>query len=190
MDRDAEVALARSAAPASIASAADVMVLGPHGYETAVKGTNGFVCLVYRGWAAPKGDPDFWNPKLRGPVCLNPAAVPSQVPMVMKRTQLVLAGASEDAVFEGLKAAFDRRELIEPTPDAMSYMMSKDQYLGDANEHWRPHLMFFKPLADSSAWGQGAGSPVIIGQDAESRVNIFMIPVLRWSDGTPAPPVK
>ena len=50
MDRNAEIALARSAAPEAISRDADVLVLGKHGYETAVKGKNGFVCLVERGW--------------------------------------------------------------------------------------------------------------------------------------------
>src|SRR5580658_7969818 len=37
-DRNAEIALARTAAPPSISGDATVMVLGMHGYETAVKG--------------------------------------------------------------------------------------------------------------------------------------------------------
>jgi hypothetical protein len=35
-DRNSEIALARSAAPESISGDAKIMVLGPHGYETAV----------------------------------------------------------------------------------------------------------------------------------------------------------
>lgn len=46
--RAAEIALARSAAPASISGSARILVLGKHGYETAVAGKNGFVCLVVR----------------------------------------------------------------------------------------------------------------------------------------------
>ena len=48
MDRNDEIALARSAAPPSIAKDATVLVFGKDGYETAVKGTNGFVCNVDR----------------------------------------------------------------------------------------------------------------------------------------------
>jgi hypothetical protein len=44
-DRSSEIALARSAAPESISRDAEVMVLGCHGYETAIKGTNGVVCI-------------------------------------------------------------------------------------------------------------------------------------------------
>jgi hypothetical protein len=48
-DRNAEIALARSAAPKSISQDATVLILGRQGYETAVEGTNGFVCVVERG---------------------------------------------------------------------------------------------------------------------------------------------
>ena len=63
MDRDVEIAMARSAAPESVSKDAKVLVLGRHGYETAVEGKNDFVCLVGRMWAAMKEDPEFWNPR-------------------------------------------------------------------------------------------------------------------------------
>ena len=71
-DRNTEIELARSAAPETIARQAEVMVLTRHGYEVAVKGTNGFVCIVERSWTADSDDPDFWNPKLRGSDLLQP----------------------------------------------------------------------------------------------------------------------
>src|SRR5580698_4565536 len=55
-NRDEEIALARSAAPASISNDAEILVLGDRGYETAVKGKNGFVCLVERAWLASLDD--------------------------------------------------------------------------------------------------------------------------------------
>ena len=67
MDRDAEIAMARTAAPTSISKDASVMVLGQKNYETAVEGTNGFVCLVGRSWGSPLENPEFWNPKNRSP---------------------------------------------------------------------------------------------------------------------------
>jgi hypothetical protein len=84
MERNAEIALARSAAPESISQDAEVMVLGRHDYETAVKGKNGFVCLVWRSWTAGTDDPDFWNPKQRAPICFNTLAARSQVPLSLK----------------------------------------------------------------------------------------------------------
>jgi len=61
MDRDAEIALARSAAPESISSDATVVVLGRQGYETAVQGKNGFVCAVERAGMNLFDNPEFWN---------------------------------------------------------------------------------------------------------------------------------
>ncbi|MGA8619988.1 MAG: hypothetical protein WB660_15880, partial [Candidatus Sulfotelmatobacter sp.] len=97
-DRNAEIALARSAAPEAISRDADVLVLGRHGYETAVKGKDGFVCVVERGWMGPFAgelSANFWNPKIRGPVCFNPAAARSILPMTYKRTEMALAGQSK-----------------------------------------------------------------------------------------------
>jgi hypothetical protein len=71
-DGKSEILLARSAAPASVSDGAEVMVLGRKGQTTAVKGTNGFLCIVERSWGAATDDPDFWNPKVRAPICFSP----------------------------------------------------------------------------------------------------------------------
>jgi hypothetical protein len=128
MDHNAEIALARSAAPASISRDARVVVLGPHGYETAVEGKNGFACIVERSWTAGIDDPDFWNPKLRAPMCLNPSATRSYLPLTIKKTELVLAGQSKAQMFDSIKAAFEKKELPMPESGTMCYMMSKQQY--------------------------------------------------------------
>jgi hypothetical protein len=184
-DPSAEIALARSAAPESISHDAEVMVLGRHGYEIAVKGTNGFVCLVERGWTAPIDDPNFWNPKLRGPLCLNAAAARTYLPFTIKKTEWVLAGQSKTQMFDNIKAALDKKELPTQEPGAMCYMLSKDQYLGDSGRHWHPHLMFFVPRTDAAAWGADVpGSPILSGDDPQDSLMIFMVPVGKWSDGT------
>lgn len=185
MNRDAEIALARSAAPDSISRDAEVLVLGKHGYETAVKGKNGFVCIIERGWTAGIESPDFWNPKLRGPLCVNAAAARTYLPLTFKKTELVLAGQSRTQMYESLKVAFDKKELPTLEPGAMCYMLSKDGYLGDGNGHWRPHLMFFVPQTEAQTWGANlAASPILAVEIAEDRLTIFLIPVAKWSDGT------
>jgi len=187
MERNAEIALARSAAPESISQDAEVMVLGRHGYETAVKGKNGFVCMVERSWTAGIDDPDFWNPKLRAPICFNPPAARSYLPLTIKKTELVLAAQSKAQMFEDIKAAFDKKELPTLESGAMCYMMSKQGYLSDRDGHWRPHLMFFAPLTDPAAWGAGLpGSPVLGFKDTPNRLTVFLIPVAKWSDATAA----
>src|SRR6202163_3299255 len=143
-DRNAEIALARSAAPEAISRDADVLVLGKRGYETAVKGKNGFVCAVERGWMGPFNGEDaanFWNPKIRGPICFNPPAARSILPLSFKRTELVLAGLSKAQIIDGIKA-FEMKELPALEPGGMCYMMSKQGYLSDLGGHWVPHLMF------------------------------------------------
>ncbi len=186
MDRNAEIALARSAAPESISKDATVMVLGRHSYETAVKGKNGFVCLVERAWTSPADDPGFWNPKQRGPICLNAPAARSYLPLTVRKTESVLAGRSKAQMFEAIKTALDKKELPPIEPGAMSYMMAKQGYLNDHDGHWHPHLMFFVPLTEAAAWGADLpGSPMIASKDPEDRLTIFMLTVANWSDGTP-----
>ena len=189
-DRSAEIALARSAAPPSISGDAEVLVLTRHGYESAVPGKNGFVCIVERSWTAGINDPDFWNPKLRGPLCLNALAAKTYLPRAIKKTELVIAGRTKAQMFEAIAKAIDNKELPTPEPGAMCYMLSKQGYLGDkAGGPWLPHLMFFTPETDSKAWGADLpGSPIISFQNPEERLSVFLIPVRRWSDGTPALP--
>jgi hypothetical protein len=185
-DRNAEIALARSAAPESISGKAEVMVLGRGGYEIAVPGTNDFVCIVERSWDAAIGDPNFWNPKIRGPNCFNATAAKSFLPIALMKTQLALGGKSQAEIDEAIRAAFAEKKLPQLEPGAMCYMMSKNGYLDDQARNWHPHLMFFVPLAMSKTWGANlSGSPVLSGDDVSARLTIFMIPVARWSDGTP-----
>src|ERR1700678_1845739 len=123
-DRDAEIALSRSAAPDSISKEAEILVLGRHGYEIAVKGTNGFVCLVERSWASPIDAPLFWDPTLRAAICLNPPAARTYLPLTSKKTEWILAGQSKAQMFESLKTALNKKELPMQEPGAMCYMLS------------------------------------------------------------------
>jgi len=185
MERNAEIAMARSAAPESISQDAEVLVLGPKGYETAVNGRNGFVCLVHRSWTDKMDDSEFWNPKRRGPMCLNAAAARSYLPNTILRTNLVLAGRSKSEMFEAIKAAFDKKELPAVESGAMVYMLSKQGYLNDRVGHWHPHLMFLLPSTEAAAWGADLpGSPVLADQDTADRMTVFMVPLAKWADGT------
>jgi hypothetical protein len=185
-DQNAEIALARSAAPPSIANDAEVMVLDRQGYKTAVKGTNGFVCLVERSWTAGFGDPAFWNPKIRGPICFNPPAVRTYLPMAIARTRLALAGKSEHQMLEAINSALDKKELPALETGAMSYMLSKQGSVDAQGGHWHPHLMFWAAKTEPKSWGAGMpGSPIIAGEEIPGRLTVFMIPVGNWSDGTP-----
>src|SRR5579862_6054793 len=186
MDSSAEVALARSAAPPSISDKATIMTLQRQGYQTVVSGSNGFTCLVERAWMSPFGSTEFWNPKMRGPDCYNPAATKSGLAYAVRRTQLVLAGKTKEQMLEELRAALARKELPEPAPGAMSFMMSKDGYLGDGQGHWHSHLMFYVPKVAAASWGANLpGSPVVLDDREVPEPNtLFLVPVAHWSDGT------
>jgi len=187
MPKDDEVTLARSAAPKSISDKADVMVLGAHGYTTATKGSNGFLCIVERSWGAATDDLEFWNPKMRAPICFNPAAARTFAPIYLMKTKLVLQGKSRADVSQRIAAAFADKEIPALEPNAMCYMMSIRQYLNDRGKNWHPHLMFFAPGDVARTWGADlTGSPVMAANDPEEHATIFMVWVGHWSDGTPA----
>jgi hypothetical protein len=190
-DRNAEIALARSAAPPSISSDAMVLVLEKSGYQTAAEGKNGFTCLVERAWMSPFDSPEFWNPKMRGPICYNPAAVRTILPYTINRTKLALTGLSKAQIHENITAAMAKNGLPVPEAGAMSYMLSKAGNLGDSVGHWCPHLMFHVPRTDDASWGADlAGSPVLFNdqyRDVPEPEIIFMVTVPQWSDGTAAP---
>ena len=197
MDRTAEIALARSAAPDAISRDASVLVLTRRGYETAVEGKNGWVCWVGRSWLAMFDHPEFWNPKVRAADCINPPAARSLLPYAYKRTEMLLAGHSKQEVVAAIKSAIDKKELPALEPNAVSYMMSKSSYLTDDGDHNIPHIMFFQSAKDGSAWGANlTNSPVaavnylyLSGESYPQlksfpTLSVFLIVVDKWSDGT------
>lgn len=200
MNRGAEITLARSAAPAAISRDASVLVLTRHGWETAVNGTNGFVCMVERGWAVSIDFDEIWNRKIRGADCINAAAARTIVPVVRKLTDMALAGYSDAQRAAGIREAFAKGEIPQLDAGAMGYMMSKQSYLTDQDGHNGPHLMMFVPVRSAEAWGAGAAnSPVVasvsywFATDDQNPLNktlppirVFAVAVTNWSDGTPA----
>ncbi len=195
-DRNAEIALARTAAPSSISQDATVMVLGPRGFEIGAEGKNGFVCIVERAWTSPFKSVEFWNPKNRSPICYNPQAARSILPITYMRTKLALAGKSKDEIKEAMKAAVVKKELPPLEPGAMCYMMSKQAYLTDQGitqdgAHNMAHMMFYTPRINPADWGANMDkSPIVIDPRAKGDpepIDTFMMLTGTWSDGTPAP---
>jgi hypothetical protein len=191
MDRSAEITLAQTAAPPALSKNATVLVLTPHGYVVGKQGSNGFTCIVERGWMTPFDQKDFWSPKLRAPICYNAPASRTVLQYSLRRTQLALAGLSRTQILVRVEAM----SLPTPEPGSMSYMLSKQQRLGEEAGSWMPHIMVHLPKSfgagDGASWGADLpGSPVVF--DSEHHVNpepqtILMIPVSKWSDGSAAP---
>jgi hypothetical protein len=187
-DEKSEIALARSAAPASISDQAEVMVLGRDGYKTAVQGTNGFLCLVERSWAQNEDDAEFWNPMMRAPHCFNAQAAKSFVPIFLMKTRLVLAGKSKAEIAQAIQTALGSGQLPALEPGSMAYMMSKQQYLNDRGKAWHPHVMFYSPGDMTKSWAaDDPNSPVMVANDTEEHVTVLFILADKWSDGSAAP---
>ena len=194
MSPQAEIALARSAAPAAISEGATIVVLGKHGYGVAVKGKNGFTCIVERGWTQPFGARNFWDVKVRAPICYNAAAAGTVLVYTFKRTEMVLQGASKSQIQRRIVAAIAAHALPVPAPGAMAYMLSKSQYLNEDAKAWYPHVMVFTSISDSAnsgaSWGANRRlSPVVLDTNdtMPEPWTCFFIPVAHWSDGTRAP---
>jgi len=186
-DEQSEIALARSAAPASISDKAEIMVLTRDGYKTVVKGANGFLCIVERSWGQATDQAEFWNPKMRAPHCFNAQAAKSFARIYFMKTKLVLAGKSPTEIGHAVKTALDKKELPALEPGAMAYMMSKQQYLNDQGKAWHPHTMFFSPGDMTKSWAaDDPNSPVMMANDPEERVTILFVLADKWSDGTAA----
>jgi len=179
-----EIALARTAAPPSIAGHATVLVLGKRGYITAVKGTNGFVCFVTRSWDNETNSKSavFWNPRFRAPFCYNAPGARSLLPGYLTRTRWVIAGASQKEIAARDRTAWAAGKFPRPAPGAICYMMSK---LGDlGGGPWHPHVMFYFPEGQTPSWGANLkGVPIMAGTGHHNTV--FFVELPYWSDGTP-----
>lgn len=192
MPSAAEIEMARSAAPASISAKAEVLVLTKSGYVVAEKGSNGWVCFVGRMWSAGLDDPEFWNPKGRGPACLNPLAVQSVLPFYLARAKWALAGDTRDEIAKKSQAGYADHQFADPTPGSFALMLSKEGYLNDGVAGpWRPHVMPFIALDQLNTWAAGfKGSPILSPATSTFRsyepVTIVILAPF-WSDGSPAP---
>jgi hypothetical protein len=165
------------------------MVLTERGYVTAIEGKNGFVCVVERSWMSPEDSPTFWDPKLRGPICFNPPAARSILPVTVERTKLALAGKSKSEIIAANKQAYDGRQLPPLEAGSMSYMMSKRGYL-TADGGNLAHIMVYTAHVDPATWGDGVpNSPVMLNPQFKGAepIDVWVIAVGKWSDGTPAP---
>jgi len=188
-DRAAEIALARTAAPADVSGKATVLVLTPKGYTEAAHGTNGFTCVVMRSFSASPNDPGFWNPRVSAPHCFNPPAVRTILPAMLAQIDWALAGATPAELNARIKQAYAEKRFPMPAAGAMAYMLSPKQHLSDTDPHWMPHLMFYydRALSGTTFGAGGMTAPIIDASagDPNAPLQVIYIPTHTWSDGTP-----
>jgi hypothetical protein len=184
MARDAEIVLARSAAPAGISDRATVKILTTSGYQVASEGDNGTVCMVLRGFAAPTYTPAMlrdvvYDPTIPAPICFTPPAARIVVPYYELRTKLAMAGKGPDQIAEGLQAAYVKGELPRRDTVSFAYMWSAHQHLGPGIGAWHPHMMVFAPYYENAmVGGNPFGSPLPqVTDDAGTPFTVIVIPV-------------
>lgn len=184
MPRDAEIALARSAAPEAISSRASVKVLTASGFEMAATGDNGFTCLVLRGWSAPTFSPlkmreIVYNAKLRAPICYDPVASRTILPMQELRTKLAIEKKDPDTISREVASAYTRGALPKMESVAFGYMWSAKQYLGEAIGAWHPHMMVYSPYYTNAMLGGNApaGTAPFVSEDEGTPYAIVVVAV-------------
>jgi len=184
MPQEAEIALARSAAPASISDGATVKVLTQSGFEVAQPGNNGAVCMVMRGFSAPTYTPAqfreiVYDPTIHAPICFTAPAARMVLPYYELRTKLAMAGNSPDQIAEGLQAAYVKGDLPKRDGVSFAYMWSADQSLGSGIGHWHPHMMVFSPYYENSMVGGNQFGSLLpqVSDDAGTPFAVVVIPV-------------
>ncbi|MGH7720381.1 MAG: hypothetical protein ACREON_16245 [Gemmatimonadaceae bacterium] len=170
-----EIALARSAAPAWISDSATVYMLRRGGHAKVREGTNGFNCLVSRD-----------NPESLYPICYNPEASKSVLPVSLREQQLREQGKSDADVRREIEADYARGAFKPPAGAAMSYMMSPQQvlYAGAAGRRvgqWHPHVMIYVPYATSAQLGVNPPrGHVFIGEEGTPTAHVVVV-VPEWA---------
>ena len=184
MPRDAEIALAKSAAPANISDHATVKVLTPSGYEVVYQGNNGFVCMVMRGWAAPTYTPTqfrnlVYDATVRAPICFDPAASRTVMPYYELRSKLGMDGKTSDQIAESVQAAYVTGKLPKRESVSFAYMWSADQSLGPGIGAWHPHMMIFAPYYENSMLGGNEFGHALpqVSDDAGTPFTVVVVPV-------------
>jgi hypothetical protein len=184
MARDAEIVLAKSAAPDNISGHATIKVLTASGFQAVHDGDNGFVCMVMRGWSAPTYTPAqfrdlVYDAKVRAPICFNPEASRTVLPYYELRSKLGMEGKTPDQIAKGVQVAYAKGELPKQGSVSFAYMWSADQNLASGIGHWHPHMMVFAPYYDNSMLGNNEfGSPLPqLTDDAGTPFAVVVIPV-------------
>src|SRR5260370_3510388 len=184
MARDAEIALAKSAAPDNISGHATIKVLTASGFQAVHNGDNGFVCMVMRGWSAPTYTPAqfrdlVYDPKVHAPICFNPAASRTVIPYYELRSKLGMEGKTPEQIAEGIQAAYAKGELPKRDVVSFAYMWSAHQHLGPGIDAWHPHMMVFSPYYENSMLGgnEFVAPLPIVTDDGGTPFAVVVIPV-------------
>ncbi|HEY1558407.1 MAG TPA: hypothetical protein VGF94_26465 [Kofleriaceae bacterium] len=170
--RDAEIALALEAGPATVTAKAGVYVHDKTGYVKARDSQNGFVCVV-----------DHRIPNAVEPQCMDAEGVRTFLPKYELVAALRAKGTPEPKIREAVKAAFANGTLQAPARPGVIYMMSPhnvvtvDEDKGVAVP-FPGHLMFYAPNLSSADLGSDGtpASPLFV-VDEKTPHALMIVPV-------------
>ncbi len=182
MTPEAEIALARSAAPENVSAHATVKILTASGFKVAAQG--GSVCIVMRGFSAPTYTPAqfreiVYDPTIRAPICFTAPAARIVMPYYELRTKLAMEGKGPDQIAESVQAAYVKGDLPRRDGVSFAYMWSADQNLGPGIGHWHPHMMIFCPYYENSMVGGNEFGSLLpqVSDDAGTPFTVVVIPI-------------
>jgi len=175
-----EVAMARSAAPPSVAADANVFVLRRGGFVRVVSGSSGVACFVARD-----------NPESLYPICYNAEGARTILRIEMRKQELREQGWAEARVEAEVERAIAAGELATPREQALAWMLSPDQVIyqgadGPRIGQWYPHMMIYMPGATQHSLGlvEERGADVFL-VDAGKPTAHLIVKTRAWSDGSP-----
>jgi hypothetical protein len=138
LPQDQEMAIALSAAPEHLRSAASVYVLKQAGFVLVRKGTNGITCIVNRD-----------HPLNQKPTCYDPEGSETILPTVLRFGELLMKGMPLDKIKSEIADGFRSGKFISPRRPGVAYMLSGDIKNYNAStgkiESFPPHVMFYAP---------------------------------------------
>ena len=153
--RDVQIRIARLAAPKKVSDHADVYVIGKEGYERAIRGDNGFACLIERE-----------KPNTMEPECYDAEGSNTTFRVRLFVEQQRASGVGEREIGRSIDAGYQSGKFKPPSKPGIVYMLSDYNYVLNPEDgkiiHFPGHLMFYAPYATEKTVGSGEGAPYIV----------------------------
>jgi hypothetical protein len=174
-----DIALAVSAAPASLSAGASVYLFRNGDWAKVRDGTTGFSCLVQR---LPNGTV--------APMCFDPEGAKTLMQEIKMEMQLTAKGLNKDAAEKEIDAAYAKGTLHHADKGGIIYMMSSKQMLPSSKEEgaklgsWHPHVMIFIPHASQAQFALGTDHelPISAPFKGDDSGVLLVVQVPHWSD--------
>lgn len=150
LPREADIALALSAAPPHLRDGATVYVFTQDGYELAREGSNGFTCFNNR-------DAFFYGANNLKPTCWDAAGRDSYVPVMLDVGAMLAAGTPHEEIKAEIESGFASGRYREPSRSGVAYMLAGDVRVdgrGAVTEQVFPgHYMVYAPNVTNADLG-------------------------------------